>query len=80
MHACVCVHMFTIQESDPKYLAPELMQGHFGKSADIFRYGNRVVFHDIILRYVCGLGTSLLGLACEIKLLSTASTSLWLST
>ena len=25
------------QEGDPKYLAPELMQGKFGKPADIFR-------------------------------------------
>ena len=27
-----------VQEGDPKYMAPELMQGRFGKSADIFRY------------------------------------------
>ena len=26
------------QEGDPKYLAPELMQGKFGKPADVFRY------------------------------------------
>ena len=26
------------QEGDPKYLAPELMDGKFGKAADIFRY------------------------------------------
>lgn len=28
-----------IQEGDPKYMAPELMQGHFGRSADIFSLG-----------------------------------------
>ena len=28
-----------IQEGDPKYMAPELMQAQFGKPADIFRYG-----------------------------------------
>lgn len=26
------------QEGDPKYLAPELMQGKFTKAADVFRY------------------------------------------
>lgn len=26
------------QEGDPKYLSPELMEGKFGKPADIFRY------------------------------------------
>lgn len=26
------------QEGDPKYLSPELMDGKFGKPADIFRY------------------------------------------
>ena len=26
------------QEGDPKYLAPELMDGKFGKPADIFRF------------------------------------------
>ena len=25
------------QEGDPKYLAPELMRGQFGKPADVFR-------------------------------------------
>ena len=25
------------QEGDPKYLAPELLKGVFGKAADIFR-------------------------------------------
>ena len=25
------------QEGDPKYMAPELLQGHFGPTADIFR-------------------------------------------
>ena len=32
-------------------MAPELMQGHFGKSADIFRYGDHVVVSDIVLWY-----------------------------
>lgn len=26
------------QEGDPKYLAPELMDGKFGKAADVFRF------------------------------------------
>jgi hypothetical protein len=26
------------QEGDPKYLAPELMDGKYSKAADIFRY------------------------------------------
>jgi membrane-associated tyrosine/threonine-specific cdc2-inhibitory kinase len=29
--------MSEAQEGDPKYLAPELMNGQFGKPADIFR-------------------------------------------
>ena len=32
------------QEGDPKYMAPELMQGHFGKPADVFRC---VLIHTI---------------------------------
>ena len=30
-------YMSEAQEGDPKYMAPELMQGIFTKSADIFR-------------------------------------------
>lgn len=31
------IEMSEAQEGDPKYLAPELMNGQFGKPADIFR-------------------------------------------
>lgn len=30
--------MAEAMEGDPKYLAPELLQGRFGKPADIFRW------------------------------------------
>ena len=43
---CIAVEKFFLkrnylseaQEGDPKYMAPELMQGIFTKAADIFRF------------------------------------------
>ena len=36
------------QEGDPRYLAPELMCGKFGKPADIFRLVSRYCVYSII--------------------------------
>jgi len=37
---CQCADTSEAQEGDPRYLAPELLQGRFAKSADIFRCVN----------------------------------------
>lgn len=42
-------------EGDPKYLAPELMQGRFTKSADIFRYRSESLFtNKLFIRFLQG--------------------------
>ena len=43
-------------EGDPKYLAPELMQGRFTKSADIFRYRSESLFtNNLFVRFNQGI-------------------------
>ena len=57
-----------VQEGDPKYMAPELMQGRFGKSADIFRYWWKMMNIACEHFVVCSLGISLLEMACDMEL------------
>ena len=74
VRACQCVYIVVItslqlggndiQEGDPKYMAPELMQGHFGKPADIFRYTlyHVIAYNVVLLHHNMQFGNKLAGI------------------
>ena len=54
------------QEGDAKYMAPELLQGVFTKSADVFRY--KVLFAQDLIEFDVYLLWTLFGISLQFAL------------